>query len=132
MIKYTKFNRPKWDKEVEEFRLLPYGCESRFLSPIERSFDRYWDIKVECNEWEVINDELIKIKMDYLFPDFTSIDSTLVIGGVNFEPYNSYNKYKGWYSLYDYYEYCKLKGNFQFPKKWDWVIRDIKLNKLCC
>ena len=107
MIRYSKFNRTKWDREVKEWRLAT--GPGRFLSPIDRNFTHYWYI-IECNDYDIINDELIKIDNDYLFPDYLSKDE------------------EKWYSIMDYYYFCKVKGTIIFPDKWLWIIRECTID----
>jgi hypothetical protein len=112
MIRYTKFNRTKWNREVKEW-MSAIG-EDRFISPRERSFKHYWDIVICCDDYEMIDSDLIKIDGDYLFPDY-AISSTLFPSDL--------------YSILDYYEYCKVRGD-KFPDKWKWCVRESKIDLL--
>ena len=113
MIRYEKFNRVKWDLEVKLW-MEAIGDDRRFLSPRNRQFNHYWDIIIECNDYEYIESELIKIKGDYLFPDYLRF---------NMGRRKNYH----WYSISDYYEYCKVSHR-DFPDKWLWCIRDCKID----
>jgi hypothetical protein len=115
MIRYKKFNRVKWDLEVKLW-MEAIGGDGRFISPRDRQFNHYWDIIIECNDYEYIESELIKIKGDYLFPDY-------LMKGHFPDPPKFYN----WYSISDYYEYCKVRGQ-HFPDKWLWLIRYCKID----
>jgi hypothetical protein len=123
MIRYIKFNRVKWDWEVKLWMEV-IGDDERthysFISPRDRQFNHYWDIIIECNDYEYIESELIKIKGDYLFPDYLRF-----VKGNFPDPPKFYN----WYSISDYYEYCKVRGQ-DFPDKWLWCIRDCKIDLL--
>jgi len=133
MIRYEKFNRVKWDLEVKLWmeaiggdddaadwrrNYLGAWCRLGFISPRDKQFNHYWDIIIECNDYEYIESELIKIKGDYLFPDYLRF-----VKGNFPDPPKFYN----WYSISDYYEYCKVRGQ-DFPDKWLWCIRDCKID----
>jgi hypothetical protein len=114
MIRYTKFNRTKWNREVKEW-MSAIGEDGRFISPRERSFKHYWDIVICCDDYEMIDNDLIKIDGDYLFPDYLRYQQN--------PP-----KFYDWFSIIDYYEYCKVRGDKSFPDKWMWSVRESKID----
>lgn len=115
MIRYTKFNRTKWNREVKEWMsVIGEEEDFRFISPRDRSFNHYWDIVICCDDYEMdfLYSDLIKIDGDYLFPDYLRSS----IGPSD------------WYSILDYYEYCKVRGDKSFPDKWMWCVRESKID----
>jgi hypothetical protein len=110
MVKYKRFNREKWDADVALWDLVIGGDDKRFVSPRDRSFVDYWDIEVECESYEKVDDDkLLKIEGDYLFSHRYRV-------GV-------------YYSVSDYYDFCKVRGE-DFPDKMDWVIRELRIDML--
>jgi hypothetical protein len=114
MIKYKRFNREKWDKDVEEWVKIRH-LGKFIISPRDRSFIEYWDIECQCLDYELISvspsDHLLKIGGDYLFPDYIDGSS------------------RWYYSIKDCWEWDKVRME-KFPVEWEWVIRELRIDKL--